>query len=236
MRNPIRKISILVSGVLGLTLLFALPGAAMARDRNHDRIPDRWERHHNLSLKVKQTRRDQDRDGLKNLAEFHQGTNPQDADTDNDGLGDGQEVESGDDPTDSDTDNDGVNDGHEHPGTIASYDSATGTLVINVFNHDPLSGQVTDATEISCDSQGDQGDEGDSTGAATSSDESGDSPTGDDDQGENEGDQGENDQGDDDQGDSSCSVADLVPGTVVHEAKLSVSGDGAVWDEVQLVK
>ena len=39
-----------------------------ARDRNHDRIPDRWERHHHLSLKVKQTRRDQDRDGLNNLA------------------------------------------------------------------------------------------------------------------------------------------------------------------------
>src|SRR5881394_3109794 len=94
--------------ILGLTAALAaglmlLPAGASARsthkscprsarvDRNHDRIPDRWECRHNLSLKVKQTRRDQDRDGLNNLGEFKAGDDPRDADTDNDGIRDGAE-------------------------------------------------------------------------------------------------------------------------------------------------
>ena len=51
---------------------------ASAADRNGDRIPDRWERRHRLSLKVKQTQRDQDHDGLNNLGEFRAKTNPRD--------------------------------------------------------------------------------------------------------------------------------------------------------------
>jgi hypothetical protein len=39
----------LVVMIVGL-LVVALPGAATARDRNHDKIPDRWEKRHHLSL------------------------------------------------------------------------------------------------------------------------------------------------------------------------------------------
>ena len=40
---------------------------------------------------MNQARRDQDRDQLRNRAEFLAGTNPRDADTDNDGVEDGKE-------------------------------------------------------------------------------------------------------------------------------------------------
>src|SRR4051794_38133044 len=85
--------------------LLALPGGALAhsRDRNHDRIPDRWEKKFHLSLKVNQARKDQDKDGLNNLGEFKSHTNPRHADTDNDGVEDGDE----------DADNDGVDNENE---------------------------------------------------------------------------------------------------------------------------
>ena len=77
-----------------------IPGAALAsqRDRNHDGLPDRWEKQHHLSLQVKQGGRDQDKDGLNNRGEFAAKTDPRDADSDDDGVGDGNE----------DADNDGV--------------------------------------------------------------------------------------------------------------------------------
>jgi hypothetical protein len=65
-----RLFKLTVSLVLAAVLL-AIPASAAARsrDRNHDHIPDRWERAHHLSLKVKQGGRDQDHDGLRNRAE-----------------------------------------------------------------------------------------------------------------------------------------------------------------------
>jgi hypothetical protein len=108
----LRRIITTLGAVL-LLALFALPGAAMARghrhhprasaDRNHDRIPDRWEKRNHLSLRVNQAKRDQDRDGLNNLSEFRSHTNPRDADTDNDGVNDANE----------DADHDGVDNGNE---------------------------------------------------------------------------------------------------------------------------
>jgi cytoskeletal protein RodZ len=80
---------VLVVALIGL-LAIALPGAAAARDRNHDKIPDKWERSHHLSLHKNQAKRDQDRDNLKNRKEFKAGTNPRDADTDDDGVPDGE--------------------------------------------------------------------------------------------------------------------------------------------------
>src|SRR3954447_7614347 len=81
--------------VTAFAALLAFAPGAMAHswrgDRNHDRIPDRWERANHLSLKVNQAKRDQDHDGLRNRDEFMAGDNPRDADTDNDGTDDGQE-------------------------------------------------------------------------------------------------------------------------------------------------
>lgn len=237
MKNKTRKLAILVAGVLGAALLFALPGAAMARDRNHDRISDRWERHHHLSLQVRQTRHDQDKDGLKNLGEFRNRTNPRNADTDNDGLDDGDEVATDNDPKDEDTDNDGVEDGEENAGTVTSFDGTT--LVITLADNSTVSGEVTDGTEISCESQSDNGDSqgDDDQGDATASHDEGDQgeDPGDNEQGE---DPGDDDQGEDGEGDgeTACSTADLTPGAVVHEAELKVTSEGAVFEEVQLVK
>src|SRR6478609_9210249 len=81
----------LVAVLVALAGMLALAGSASAKDRNHDRIPDRWEKRHHLSLHVNQARRDQDHDGLKNRAEFKAGDNPRKADTDGDGIKAGAE-------------------------------------------------------------------------------------------------------------------------------------------------
>ena len=46
-------VALALVAVLGL----ASSASAKSRDRNHDRIPDRWERVHHLSLKVNQAKR-----------------------------------------------------------------------------------------------------------------------------------------------------------------------------------
>src|SRR3954454_24552524 len=107
--------------------MLAIPGAALAksRDRDHDRMPDKWERAHHLSTKSKNAKRDPDHDGLSNIGEFRSRTRPHDADTDNDGIEDGDEDRDHDrvdnanevrehtSPRDRDSDNDGVKDGRE---------------------------------------------------------------------------------------------------------------------------
>lgn len=114
---------------LAAVVVLALPAAASARDRNHDRIPDRWEKRHDLSLRVNQAHRDQDHDGLNNRQEFRARTNPRDADSDNDGVEDGEEL----------------------AGTIVSFDGTT--LVIDQFGAGIVSGQVTDQTRIECENE-----------------------------------------------------------------------------------
>jgi hypothetical protein len=135
-----RSHRLLLLVALGL-LALALPGAAgaKARDRNHDRIPDRWEKRHHLSTRVNQARRDQDRDHLRNRGEFLAGTNPHDRDSDDDGIPDGE----------------------EHAGTIQSFDPSTGMLVVSLFGGGSVEGLVTEETEIECDdgSEGEGGSE-----------------------------------------------------------------------------
>jgi len=71
-------------------LLFAIPALGQAtKDSNNDRIPDRWERHYDLSLNVNQANRDQDADGVKNMGEYKHGTDPRDADSDETGTENG---------------------------------------------------------------------------------------------------------------------------------------------------
>ena len=116
-----------------LALLGALCVAAGAYagsgDRNNDRIPDRWEKRHHLSLEVKQTRRDQDGDGLDNLAEWRSHTNPRDRDSDDDGI----------------------RDEAEHAGRIVSFSG--GVLTIRLFDGGRLSAKVTAATEVKCENE-----------------------------------------------------------------------------------
>lgn len=232
---------------LGALALLAMPSLAAAKDRNHDRIPDRWEKRHNLSLKTNQARLDQDRDHLRNRAEFL----------------------SGDDPRDSDSDDDGVVDGDEQAGTISSFDADTGRLTIDLFGTDTISGFVTSSTEIECegsvsasasdsgsgsgeaepgDDDGghgeeepgdDHGGDGDNSGPG-SGEESGDDNSGPSDNsgpgsessgpGHDGDDDGEH--GDDD--DRICTTAELVPGAVVEEAELKLEDGKAVFREVEL--
>lgn len=229
---------------LGALALLAMPGLAAAKDRNHDRIPDRWEKRHHLSLKVSQAHRDQDGDRLRNRAEFL----------------------AGDDPRDHDSDDDGVMDGHEQAGTIASFDAATGRLVIDLFGTETISGLVTADTEIECedhhsaasasssgpgsggdgsgDDNGDElepGDDNGGQGEIEPGDDHGGEEAGDDNSGpsdnsgpgsENSG-PGRGDENDDDE-DRVCTTAELVPGAVVEEAELRIAGGQAVFEEVEL--
>jgi hypothetical protein len=210
--------------------LLLVPASAMARDRNHDKLPDRWERAHSLSLKHKQAKHDQDADGVRNLAEFRHGLDPRDDDSDDDGTEDGDES-----------------------GQVVSFDAASGELVIALLDGSQLSGKVYESTEIECgasdDNSGDDED-GDHSGRHGDGE-------GDDDEGDGDGDHGDDDHGDDARGavmsdedesgdeegdddddadhDRTCSTDALIAGAKVHEAELKVTSAGKVWDEIELV-
>jgi len=64
---------------------------AHSRDWDGDKMPNRWELAHGLNAHKANAQRDADRDGLKNLAEFRDGTDPQDSDSDDDGVEDGDD-------------------------------------------------------------------------------------------------------------------------------------------------
>jgi hypothetical protein len=203
-----RSLPALLLAVAGLLLT---AGAASAKDRNHDRIPDRWEKSHHLSVHVNQARKDQDRDGLRNLAEFKAGTDPRAADTDSDGI----------------------KDGAEHAGTVLSFDGTV--LKISVFGQsDPLVGTVDSSTELECESPAaTTSTAGDGPGDSSddSSEDSSD-PSGSD---EGDGSHGDGEHGDDDQSEQQpCGTDQLKPGTKVTEAELSLHDGAAVFDKLQL--
>ena len=216
--------------VLGTLALLALPGAAAARDRNHDRIPDRWEKRHHLSLNVNQARRDQDRDQLRNRAEFLAGDNPRNADSDGDGIPDGE----------------------ENAGKIASFDAETGKLTIDLFGGETITGLVTEETEIECSNSGtasasdaQQGQQGEDPNGEQRGEDDGERS--DSDGGEEPGDDNGTDgeePGDDNGsassgpgnsgGGTSCTSADLTPGATVHEAELQLEQGTATFEKVEL--
>ena len=196
-------LAVILAAAAGI-LVLALPAAASAKDRNHDKIPDRWEKHYKLSLKVNQALRNQDRDNLKNRQEFRLGTDPRDRDTDDDGVEDG-----------------------ENGGTIESFDSTTGTLIIDLTDGGSLTGQVTSDTEIRCEhGDGAPGDAGDDEKAARH-----DGGTVDGDDGGRHGHPGPGGPGDPGD-DGGCTADDLVQGAAVAEAELDDSG--TVFEEIKL--
>src|SRR4051812_34139919 len=233
-----RKFKLLLFGVV-LAALLAVPGAAMAksRDRDHDKLPDKWEHKFHLSTHHKSAKGDPDKDGLNNRGEFKSRTNPRKADSDRDGINDANddqdddgvdnrdEQREGTNPCDRDSDDDGVRDGDEVAGTVESFveDSAnpgTGVLTIKLADDSTITGKVDSTTEIEC-----EGEHGDRHERHDGGDEDNSGP----------GRGGDDDDRDDDD-ERNCTTADLTPGTAVHEAELHGSGDGAVFEEVELLK
>ncbi|MFY9265453.1 MAG: hypothetical protein WAO61_08515 [Solirubrobacterales bacterium] len=198
----------------------ATAAQAKAKDHNRDGLPDRWEKRNHLSLKVNQARRDQDHDGVSNTCEFQARTSPRSKDSDRDGTGDGAEDHDGDGVSnrgesrghshcgDEDSDDDDIKDDDEQAGRVVSFEN--GVLTISAFAGGTVSGSVTGTTKIECEDDDDR-----PVVAVTSSRGSGD-----------DGDDG--DESDDDH----CTIAELVPGAVVHEAELV---DG-VFVEIELIE
>ena len=233
MRAKLTTFSAAAAGALAL-LIAAFAGTAVAKDRNHDGIPDRWEKRFHLSLSVNQANRDQDRDGVDNLNEFMEGTNPRSTDSNHNGIPDGKEDSDHDGlnnhmedvtanlPNDRDTDNDGDMDGAENAGVIATFDGTT--LTINLGGGHQVSGTVTSATEIKCENEQEQEaqdiEENSGSNAFTSED-SGSSEGGMNDDGGVSGD-----------AEHVCTTNDLTPGTAVHDAELQ----NGSFQEIDLVK
>jgi hypothetical protein len=212
-----RSVALALVGAVAL-LLAAMSGSAVAKDRNHDKIPDRWEKRHGLSLKVNQAKRDQDDDEMPNLGEYEGDTDPQDADTDGDGVPDGE----------------------ENAGEIASFtpgaEEGTGTLTINLYSGETLTGEVTERTTIAVLSAEDEelldkaGPGGPPQGLAPESEEG------------SEGDEGSSSffgrphgvgQGDCPNAESG-SVADLVPGAVVRQVTIDVTANGDEFRRIEV--
>lgn len=225
------RLTTCAAAALGALALLALPGAAAAKDGNHDRIPDRWEKRHHLATTVNQAQRDQDRDHLRNRAEFLAGDNPRDRDSDDDG----------------------VMDGEENAGTITAFDAATGKLTIGLFNGDSVSGLVTESTRIKCEDEhspdvttrarhgeeepgGDRG-EGEEPGDDNGGN-SGPGNGGEDNSGPGSSNSGSGPSGpsghDDNGAGANCTTSDLIVGATVEEAELELEHGVATFEEVEL--
>jgi hypothetical protein len=226
------KIRVITFAVAALGAMLLIASTAAAKDRNRDGISDRWEKKFNLSLKVDQANKDQDRDKVDNLNEFQEGTNPRDKDTDNDGVKDGKEDSDHDGlnnqnedasanmPDDPDTDNDGVEDGDEVVGTIGSFQDPV--LTINLLGGGSVTGNVTASTRIECRTEDEQENENEVEDHAVASSDGG-------------GSDGNEGPGSDNQGPGDgqvCTTADLTPGTMVHEAEL----EGSSFEKIELLK
>ncbi|MGK2956078.1 MAG: hypothetical protein ACSLFI_10470 [Solirubrobacterales bacterium] len=225
------RIGILLAAILAL-IAVSLPSAASAKDRNHDRIPDKWEKSHKLSLKKDQRKLDQDRDGLRNRGEYKSGTSPRD----------------------KDSDDDGITDKKEKAGIISAYDAEAQTLTVSLYAGGEISGSVNANTEVECE---DESATEDDSATVESSDRHGDRPGGSDDD-ESDDDQSEDESGDDDgtedhgsddeaehegqghgdRGDcnGNCSLEDLASGVEITEANVKYTADGPVFTELEIVK
>jgi hypothetical protein len=135
----------------------------------------------------------------------------------------------------------------EVAGTVTSFEG--GILKITLADNSVVSGKVTEQTEISCSTPQPEGEDGDDSGEVQDTDDNEDNQDNQDSHGGGSfshdggggGFSGSN--GDDMRGASTptaagptCGTAALVPGAKVHEAELSISGAGAVWDKVDLIQ
>lgn len=234
------------------TSLLVLPAGALAKrhDRDHDRMPDKWEKRHHLNVHANDARRDPDKDHLSNLSEFRHHTDPQNADTDDDGVKDDDELRDDTDPRRDDSDDDGVGDADEISGTVVLFENGVLTIQLPGDGAGTVAGTVNDATVVECDdgddaqhtatASDDGSDDNSGTGSGDDDREGNDDREGDDNSGPGStssgpgsGDDQADDDGDDDH---RCTSADLKSGARVHEAKLTKATDGStVFTKIELV-
>lgn len=124
--------------------------------------------------------------------------------------------------------------GAPNAGTVAGFNN--GVLTLRLNDGSMVSGQVDGATEFQCEGAPSQdmehsrhadGDQGAGSGGSGSGD-------GADNNENNDSNDNNDNQGQDDQGAAMCSTANLVPGTMVSDAELTISGAGGIWKEVDL--
>jgi hypothetical protein len=252
-----RAILVLFAAAAFLTL----PSAAVARDRDRDGLPDRWERKHELSTKRASANADPDHDRVDNGNEHREGTDPRDRDSDGDRRWDGQEDRDRDglrnagedltglDPRDRDSDDDGVRDGDEQAGVVKSFEN--GVLVIALARGGHAAGLMTPDTWVECDSEHEaeasyaRAGRGASGRASQEPEEPWDDEEDPDEPGEedvddydDEEEEPEDDEEGEDAGgtDDSCPPNPLHPGTPVNDAELSLKDEGLVFDYVTLLR
>lgn len=135
-------------------------------------------------------------------------------------------------------------DDHRHggpdTGTIASFDSTTGVLAIQLTGGDTVTGLVTRQTKIKCEDEhssdsrvrGREAEPGDDRGGHGN--EPGDDNGGDNNSGSGSG---SGPSGHDDNGTgANCTTADLIAGASVHEAELDLRNGKALFHEVELAE
>jgi hypothetical protein len=119
-------------------------------------------------------------------------------------------------------------------GTVQSFTG--GVLTIALTNGSTVSGQVTNDTQIACESSqtsvGDSQDQSQSSGSDDNDDQS---QSGNPGQGDDNNQGGGDDQGDDNGNGQMCSTSDLVAGAGVQDAVLDIGSAGPVWKFVDLV-
>jgi hypothetical protein len=223
-----RLIKGFIAAAIAASLLVIPAGAlAKSRDRDHDRMPDKWEKKHHLNVRANDARKDPDRDRVSNLSEFRHHTDPQSADTDDDGVNDENEIEDHTNPLKDDSDDDGIGDEDEIAGTIVSFTNNVLTIQLPGTGAGTVAGTVTPSTEIEC--EGDDDAPAATTSRDGSDDNSGPGSTGSDDGPNHDG-------GDDDDNEDNCTTADLRAGARVHEAKTAKATDGStVFTKIELV-
>ena len=251
----LRTASLLLAGALLALLTLGASAQAKPRDRDGDRLPDRWEQRHELSTKAKSASRDNDKDGLTNLGEFRSKTDPRDADSDGDGVEDGDEdrdrddvdnaaeMDAGTHPAKRDSDDDGVDDGDEDsdedgldnaaesrsgndPGDADSDDDGVEDGEENSGVVESFAGGVL--TIRAADGSMVSGKVSDATEIGCEDDDETEDHEGRD--GADHETSHEPDTAEDSAG--ACTQADLTPGRVVHEAELV----GGTFAEIELVK
>lgn len=114
--TPVRLAALFAAVAYGGLLGVTPASAQAAGDSDGDRMPNVWERNHNLNPFKANATGDPDHDSLRNLAEYRNSVLPRSEDSDRDGHDDGDEVYDGfgsTDADDQDTNNDGELDGDE---------------------------------------------------------------------------------------------------------------------------